>query len=96
VTHETETEQLRKLLVYVEQDAVTVIAIATVALLIPVRAERPAGAVMCSASALMVWLHGCLAPASDSDRNVTIDSWFINVLYSSDKLQTKSFLLLGH
>jgi hypothetical protein len=49
----------------VEQDAETIMAIATVALLIPVRAERSAGAVMCSAAPLMAWLHGSLTPASD-------------------------------
>jgi hypothetical protein len=58
VAHETEKEQLRKLLVDVEQDVMKMVAVATVALRIPVRAERPAGAVECSASLLMVKLHG--------------------------------------
>jgi len=87
--------QLRNLPVDFEQDVMKMMAIATVALLIPVRAEQPTEAIMCSASLLMVWLHGWLAPASHSDRNVTIDSWFFNVPHSSDKLRTRSCLLLG-
>jgi len=51
-------EQLRHLLVDFEQDVMKMMAIATVALLIPVRAEQPTEAVMCSASFLIVWLHG--------------------------------------
>jgi hypothetical protein len=51
-------KQLRNLLADFEQDVMKMMAIATVALLIPVRAEQPTGAIMCSASLLMVWLHG--------------------------------------
>jgi len=58
VAHETEKKQLRNLLVDFEQDVMTTMAIATVALLILVRAEQPTEAIMCSASVLMVWLHG--------------------------------------
>jgi len=58
VAHETEKKQLRNLLVYFEQDVMKMMAIATVAQLIPVRAEQPTEAIMFSASLLMVWLHG--------------------------------------
>jgi hypothetical protein len=51
-------KQLRNLLVDFEQDVMKLMAIATVALLIPVRAEQPTEALMCTASLLMVWLHG--------------------------------------
>jgi hypothetical protein len=57
VAHETK-KGLRNLLVDFEQDVMKMVAIATVALLIPVRAEQPTEALMCSASLLMVWLHG--------------------------------------
>jgi len=43
VAHETEKKQLRNLLLDFEQDVMKMMAIATVALLIPVRAE----AIMC-------------------------------------------------
>ena len=51
-------KQLRNLLVDFEQDVKRMMVIATVALLIPVGAEQPAEATMCSASLPMVWLHG--------------------------------------
>jgi hypothetical protein len=58
VPHETEKKQLRNLLVDFEQDVMKMMAIATVAFLIPVRAKQSTESKTCAASLLIVWLHG--------------------------------------